>query len=203
MITETFEQGSVEWFAARCGKPSASGFDNIITAKGEPSKQRQKYLYTLAGERIIGQKEESYQNAAMKRGIELEPEARALYELITGTIVTQVGLCYLNEEKRFLASPDGLVSDSGLFEAKCPQLSTMVGYSLSPDKLVSEYYLQLMGQLLVTGREWVDIMAYYPAFSPVIVRVNADLVFLSQLEHRLKEFCIELDQIETKLRGKA
>lgn len=200
MIIETFEQGSIEWFAARVGIPTASNFDLIITNKGEPSKQRQKYLYTLAGERIIGQKEETYQNAAMQRGIAMEGEARTLYELISGVEVRQVGICYPDEKKCVAASPDGLINDDGLLEIKCPLLSTIVAY-LVEGKLVSDYWQQTQGQLYVTGREWVDLMAYYPAIKPLIIRIKRDEEFIACLDLALTKFCKELDETTEKLRG--
>ena len=200
MIIETFAQGSEEWKAARVGKPSASNFDCIITTRGDPSKQRKKYLYTLAGERIIGKKEEIYQNDAMTRGIQMESEARGLYDLILGTKTKQVGVCYQNEKRLIVASPDGLVGDLGLLEIKCPLLPTMVAYQIE-DNLVMDYWQQLQGQLLVTGREWVDIMAYYPAMNPIIKRVERDDKFLKALEIELSVFCQELEEITKKLKG--
>jgi hypothetical protein len=57
MVIETFEQYSDEWWAARVGIPTASCFGKIITPKTmQPSKQAEKYIYTLAGERIVGSK---------------------------------------------------------------------------------------------------------------------------------------------------
>jgi hypothetical protein len=200
MIILECTQGTPEWQSARVGIPTASNFDLIITQKGEPSKQRQKYLYTLAGERIIGAKEETYQNTAMQRGTLMEPEARALYELIRGVEVKQVGICYPDEKKLYAASPDGLVGDSGLVEIKCPMLATIVAYHIE-GKLVSEYFQQLQGQLLVTGREWVDIMGYYPAIKPIITRVYKDEKYLPMLAAALEQFCIELDITTEKLRG--
>lgn len=111
MIILDYEQGSDEWYAARVGIPSASVIDKIITTKGEVSRSGEKLMYQLAGERIIGRKEESYTNAAMERGIELEAEARALFSLTTGLDVDEVGLCYMDERKAFSCSPDGLIGD--------------------------------------------------------------------------------------------
>jgi YqaJ viral recombinase family. len=81
------DQQSPAWFAARAGVPSASCFDKVLTTTGKLSTQVEKYGFQLAGEKIIGTKEESYQNEAMKRGVELEPEARLCYELMTGNTV--------------------------------------------------------------------------------------------------------------------
>ena len=122
------DQRSDAWFSARCGIPTASNFDKIVDAKGNPSRQRQKYLFQLAGERITGKAEETYQNGAMLRGIEMEDEARKLYELMTGETVVKVGLCVEEGKAIFAASPDGMVGDDGAIEIKCPMMATHVSY---------------------------------------------------------------------------
>lgn len=192
-----FEQMSEEWFAARCGIPTASNFDKIITTKGEPSKQRQKYLYRLAGEAVSGKAEETYQNAAMLRGIEMEQEARSLYELSKDEDVQQVGFCLADDG--YGASPDGLVGDKGSLEIKCPTIAVHVEYLLA-NKLPTAYFQQVQGQLFVAEREWCDFVSYYPSIKPLIIRVNRDEVFIRKLETELKGFTEELKQIINKIK---
>lgn len=199
MITLDVAQGSPEWFAARCGIPTASNFDKIVTSKGEPSKSATKYIWQLAAERIIGKTEESYQNPAMLRGIEMESEAVALYEMIKCVDTTEVGICYLDETKSVAASPDRLVGKQGLLEIKCPLNYTHVGYLLDP-QLPTDYFQQAQGQLYVTGCWWLDFMSYYPGIKPLIVRVERDEKFISALESELKKFCSELDRVTEKIR---
>jgi len=191
-------QGSPEWFAAKCGVPSASNFDKLLTVKGEVSKQRVKYLYQLAGERITGISEESYQNGDMLRGKELEPEARKLYELIKSTKVQEVGFC-LDEKLGAGCSPDGLVRKNGLLEIKCPKLVIHVEYLLAYT-LPLDYFQQIQGQLLVTGREWVDFVSYFPGLRPLIIRVKREEKFLKILKTELKVFCKELKEIVKKIK---
>jgi len=192
-------QGTPEWFAARCGIPSASNFDKIITTTGKPSTQKQKYLYQLAGEKITSKAEETYQNAAMQRGIEMEAEARQLYALITGKEVTQVGLCMTEGKSIYAASPDGLVNENGALEIKCPLIATHVGYLLN-NILPTEYFIQTQGQLLVTDRKYVDFFSYYPGLKPLIVRVEPDKKFIKALQIELEIFTEELDKIVNKIK---
>lgn len=184
-------QLSPEWFAARCGVPSASNFDKIVTATGAPSKQAEKYLWRLAGERITGIAEETYQNAAMLRGIELEVEARKLYELTTGETVRQVGFCL--EDDGYGCSPDGLVGDEGMIQIKCPIMTTHVGYLLNGGP-VSDYFQQIQGELLVTGSKWSDLMCYYPGMKPSITRIERDEGFIKKLKVELENFIKELEE---------
>ena len=200
MITADVIQGSTEWFAARCGIPSASNFDKIITTAGTPSKQREKYMYQLAAERVTGKSEESFKSAAMERGIEMEAEARSLYELLRDTEIKQVGVCYPDEKKLCAASPDGLVGDDGLIEIKCPMSYASVGYLLDESALLKEYFQQVHGQLFVTGRKWTDLISYYPGLKPLIVRVNRDEKFIQALSNELELFVKQLDEITEKIK---
>ncbi|MES0334821.1 MAG: lambda exonuclease family protein [Candidatus Magnetobacterium sp. LHC-1] len=200
MIVDNIKQGSIEWQGYRVGIPTASNFDKIITTEGKPSKQRQKYMFTLAAERITGIKEETYQNGAMQRGIQLEEEARRMYELISGYSVDQVGICYQNEKKLYGCSPDGLVGNDGCLEIKCPTSAVHVSYLLE-GVIPTEYIQQTQGQLLVTGRKWVDFVSYSPGLRPLIVRAIPDTKFISLLREGLEKFCLELDEVTKKLRG--
>lgn len=198
MKIHDFEQYSDEWYAIRLGKPTASAFDKIVTTKGEPSKSRQKYLYRLAGEFVAGKAEETYQNAAMARGLELEAEARKLYEFKHNTEVQQVGFCE-SDGGTYGASPDGLVGEKGNIEIKCPIASTHVGYMLNPSLLLKEYFQQVHGQMFVAEREWTDLLSYYPSLRSVEIRVYRDEDFIEKLEKELKLFCFELKKIVDKI----
>ena len=199
MYTLDVEQLSEEWFAARCGIPTASNFDKIVTSKGAPSTQSKQYMYKLAGETIIGIKEESYQNAAMQRGIEIEPEARGLYELMNDVEVDLVGLCYPDEHRDFSCSPDGLVGEEGGLEIKCPLIHTHVEYLLN-GKLPKKYVQQVQGSMLISGRKWWDFMSYYPGLKPLVVRVERDEKFIAKLKSELDTFCNELKAVVQKLK---
>ena len=192
------EQSTEEWFAIKAGIPSASNFDKLLTVKGEPSKQRTKYMYTLAGEKITGKKEETYQNAAMTRGIEMEAEARNCYDMIKGYDVKQVGFC-MDDNRQYGCSPDGLVSEDGLVEIKCPLMATQVGYLLE-NKLPTDYFQQCQGQLFVTGRKWLDFVSYFPGLKPFITRVTPDKKFHAALKKELDLFVTELNEIAERIR---
>ena len=186
-------QGTPEWFEVRCGLPTCSNFDKIVTTKGLPSKQKEKYLWKVAGEAITRVPEETYQNFAMARGIELESEARIFYELTTGLTVEQVGFCTTDDGK-VGCSPDGLVGNEGMIEVKCPTIAVHVGYLLA-NSVPSDYFQQLQGQLYVTGRKWVDFMSYSVGLKPLIVRIYPDEEFQIRLKEELEKFCKELKEV--------
>jgi len=199
IIVDNIEQLSEQWFKLRAGNPGASSFDKIVTSKGAPSTQYKKYLYQLVGESILGDKIETYTNAAMQRGTELEPEARELFEMINDIEVKQVGLCFPNEERKYHASLDGLLDDSGL-EIKCPLIQTHIGYLLG-NKLPTEYIQQVQGSMLVTGFNSYWFMSYYPGIKPFIIKVERDEKFIEKLRVALDDFCMELVMLVKKLKG--
>jgi len=200
MIISPHAQGTDEWKAERVGIPTASEFDKIITTKGDSSKSRTKYMYQLAGERITGVREEGYKNGAMERGQLMEDEARQLYTLVTGNEVRTTGICFPDANKRYGASPDGLIADEACLELKCPSIAVHVEYLLN-NKLPTEYFCQVQGQLLVTGMKYCHFMSYFPGLNPLIIKVMPDEVFIKALKVELELFCRELAIVEEKLRG--
>jgi exodeoxyribonuclease (lambda-induced) len=190
-------QGSPEWHQARTGMPSASQFKNIVTCDGKTSKSRQKYLYQLAGERITGTREESYQNAAMSRGIELEPEARNLFLMLSGVEVEEVGMC-VHDSGLFSCSPDGLNSTLGL-EIKCPSMAVHVEYLLK-GRVPPEYYQQVHGSMLVTGFDSWYFMSYMPGMKPLIHLEKRNDEFCDALHAALIRFSNELEETINELR---
>lgn len=199
MITLDVEQQSAEWIIARLGIPTASCFDRIITTKGEPSKQAEKYLQQLACERVTGISEDSYKSAYMQRGNDVEAEARQFYELVTDSVVQKAGICYPDERKRYSCSPDGLVGEDGGIQIKCPSGAVHVGYLLA-NKLPTEYFTQIQGELLCTGRKWWDFISYYPGLKPLLIRVNRDESFIATLKSALEAFCKDLDEVIERIR---
>jgi hypothetical protein len=190
-------QCSPEWFEVRKGKPTSSEFSKILTSTGKISTQREKYMWKLAGEALGGIIEEGYQSFAMMRGKEKEQEAKSFYELIREPI-QEVGFC-ISDCGKYGASTDGLIGDKGIFELKCPEMATHIGYLLGEKEIPTEYYLQTQGELLVTGREYVEFLSYYPGLRPFIVREEPDEVFQRLLKDALDRFCSELNDLVRKL----
>ena len=164
LITLDCEQGSEEWLQARLGIPTATGFENIVTATGKKSSAQIKYMAELIEESIIGLQDESFKSRFMERGNQLEPLARSAYEFITGNAVTQVGGVNLDENKEVMVSPDGLIPElkKGL-EIKCPKMSTHIRYLLEGG-VPSEYIIQVQANLWVTGYDTWDFVSYCPEY---------------------------------------
>ena len=188
--------GSIEWLTDKLGKPSASNYDKILTPeKMEKSKTREPYLYDLCSERISGEVKEGFKSFDMLRGNEKEADAVTAYEFLKDVEIQKVGFC-LDDNIRYGASPDGLIGEDGGVEIKCPKLITHHGY-VKDNALPREYKLQVLGNLLVTKREWWDFMSYFPNIEPFYIRVYAEDYKddIAMLESELEKFCDDLDSL--------
>ena len=141
------EQGSDAWHEARRGVPTASRFADVLA--GGKQLMRGKYLRTLAGEIITGECAESYSNAHMERGHEMESDAVILYAFEHDV---QPMTCGFMRRGRAGASPDRLLGDDGLIEvkSKLPHLQIEV---LEANKLPPEHVAQVQGELWISGRD--------------------------------------------------
>ena len=156
MIILNFPQGSAEWLAARAGVTTASRFSDARAKlsraskngkAGDPAAAAIDYAWTIAMERIAGESlDQTFTTWQMKRGTELEPEARMAYEMKTGLLAGESGLL-LTDEHTFGYSSDGLVGDDGLIEIKCPANCQKIGTIWSsPESAVDEYIDQIQEQ---------------------------------------------------------
>lgn len=182
------EQRSESWLALRNGKITGTAFSDVMnfTAKGEPGAGRKNLITRLAVERITGQQSENYQNAAMKRGIELEPIARSAYEIHTGEFVEEVAFVQHPKYEFVGVSPDGLLDGNGMVEFKCPDSMHKHLSALLKAEHAQEYKWQLCGQLWVCERDWNDAVSYDPRFPEhlrlAIHRVKRDEKMIYELE---------------------
>lgn len=192
IIIRDVEQSTPAWSALRAGIPTASNFDRIVTpGKCEASKQQGTYMLELLAEWLSGRPAESYTNAWMERGLEVEQEARDYYTFATDTMPEQVGFIYSDERRLIGCSPDGLIGDDGMLEIKCPKPSTHLGYLLA-GQMPTDYRSQVYGSLLVSGRAWCDFVSYCPGLPGFVVRVRRDMGILLAMERVIERFVAEL-----------
>lgn len=201
------EQRSPEWFAARLGKVTGSRVADLMArTKSGYAASRHNYMAELICERLTGQREEKFVNAAMMRGTELEPKARAIYMLDTGEIVAETGLVLHAELADFGASPDGLVNHDGLLEIKCPNTWTHIE-TLKKHEPKREYLIQMQAQMACTGRAWCDFVSYDDRLPENLAyfqtRIERDDDFIAEMLGEIRGFLAELDQTINELRRMA
>ena len=192
------EQRTPEWFEARRGLLTASEFGAwLIKQTTATEKKAFENAISRCVSRTAGAFEPKvYENEAMTRGTELEPEAVAAFEKATGNLVKQVGFCR-SLKGLFGCSPDGLIlgKNEG-FEGKVPIGPTHVKYRRAGE-LPSEYIYQVHGCMAVTGADHWHFQSYQPGLASLRVCIDRDettekilkglLLFSDALEEALEE----------------
>lgn len=192
------EQGSLEWFQARAGIPTASEFHTVMASgrDGGDSKTRRTYLLKLAGEVLTEELQESYSNFHMERGKEMEDEARDLYSFVTNADPQRVG--FIRNGKAG-CSPDSLIGDNGGLEIKTKLPHLLIDIILK-DKFPAEHRAQCQGFLWVAEREWIDIGVYWPKLPIFIKREYRDEEYIAKLSAAVDQFNDELAEVVEKIR---
>ena len=190
------EQRTEEWFAARCGKVTASRVADIIAkTKTGASASRENYLAQLVCERMTGKLAESYSNSAMQWGTDTEPYARAAYEARMDLLVTEVGFIDHPWIPMSGASPDGLANE-GMVEIKCPNTATHIDTLLS-QTVPAKYITQMMWQMCSADRPWCDFVSFDPRLPErhqlFIKRINYDPEMVNLLENSVIQFLGDVD----------
>lgn len=192
------EQRSPDWFAARAGRLTGSrAADMLATIKSGEAAARRDYRMQLVCERLTGQpQEDGFVNAAMQRGIDMEPLAFAAYEAVTGNVAVRTG--FLSHDKNLAGcSLDGHVDAfKGIVELKCPKSATHLKY-LREGGVPKDYLPQLTHNAWITGCEWVDFLSYDDRFPPELqvfyVRVLAKDLDIPAYEAAALKFLAEVE----------
>lgn len=197
-------QDDAGWMLARAGKFTASRASDLMAkTKTGPSASRGNLIALLAVERLTGQCVETYQNAAMQRGIETEAEARDAYSFAKGVAVDEAGFIPCDQLPNTGCSPDGLVGDDGLVEIKCPASMAKHLDALRSGAHAVEYRWQLQHQLMVTGRAWVDATSYDPRFPEhlqlAVTRVYRDEAAITELNNEIHKADAEVTALVEEL----
>ena len=178
-----FTQRSQEWYDIRLGVLSASDAATIMAnGVGLETLCLKKAL-----EIITHISQDQYSNDDIERGIELEDEARSLYQIQTNRQVKTVG--FIKMSPLIGCSPDGLVDEDGLVEYKCRNnlnhFKRILGYPIE-----REHQAQMQMQLFITGRKWNDYVCYnrnFPLDKQLIIeRVYPDQKEIERIKAGLK-----------------
>lgn len=161
-------QGSPEWFQARSGVITASNVAETRRRlksganKGDFTTAAHNLAFQLAVERIKDGPvdQDQYETYSMRRGKELEEDARLLHEDRLGILIGQSGVV-LSDCGKFGYSTDGFIGDSGLAEYKCFLDMTKVReilFASSTDDVMD----QVQTGMWLTDRAWCDFALYFP-----------------------------------------
>ena len=194
----TCEQGSEEWFMARLGIPTASRFGTVMASGkgGAESKTRRKYMLQLAGEILTGEPMESYTNANMVRGQEMEEAARHLYAFQQDAELERVGFI---RRGGIGCSPDSLRDKVGMVEIKTTLPDLLIDIHLRGEH-PPEHKAQCQGNLWVAKREWIDIAIYWPKMPLYVQRIHRDDIFIDRMAREVEAFNQELAYVVQQMR---
>lgn len=199
MTIHEVEQKTEEWYALRRQHPLTASNAQAI---GNNGKGLETLVWTVLADKHSFADKEHFGNKDTERGNELEDQARDIYQLETGNIVTKVGFV-TNETISPVggASPDGLVGIDGLLEIKCFDDAKHFRYIIEGLKPESQYEWQMQMQMLITGRKWCDFVAYNPNYKQtlLIIRVYAEPEMQDKIKEGLRTGEKLIKEIETKL----
>jgi putative phage-type endonuclease len=207
MSNEELIQGSEEWHAVRLGKITASRLGDLMkkTKYGE-STYKTRLRMELAIERITNTSASSMvMNRAMHDGIEREPDARKLFEAVTGKEVALSGSHDHPDIVNTSASPDGLLrGENAILEIKCPTHTTHAK-NLMADGMDKRYLYQVQWQIACTESTHGYFASYHPDFPTELrlkwVRVDRDDEVIAQITDEVKKFDIEVEDLVTKIKN--
>lgn len=206
MDDRDLEQGTLAWKDARAGNVTASRISDVMTKPRKGNKEssvRANYRAQLICERLTDKSQENeYQSYDMRRGTELEPFARAEYELRHGVMVNKVGFVKHPTIKMAGCSPDGEIGIDGLLQIKCPKNAIHLDYLLTGIVPV-EYRSQMWFEMACTGRQWSDFVSYNSNLPDhlqlFVVRLKRDDGEIAIIEEEVLKFNAEIEEIIVNL----
>jgi predicted phage-related endonuclease len=157
---------------------------------------RRDYRTELVCERLTGVTQDHYVSPAMDRGNDMEPYARAAYEMAEGVMVEQVGLV-LHPTLDFAAcSPDGLVGTVGGLEIKNPNTATHLEWMLA-GVVPEQHKDQLQWCMACCEREWWEFFSMDDrlpqGLRTFIRRLERDDKRIAEMEYAAIEFNAEIE----------
>ena len=208
-IIKDIVQGSPEWMALRVGKIGGSRVADLLTeGRNGESLTRRKYKNELIRERLTGRKLDTYKTPAMQRGIDLEPMARAWYEVKYNTFVDQVAIVLHPTINGGQCSPDGIVeATNSLIEIKIPNPENHLDNILTGGKQLEQYYDQVMWQLAcMPEKEFCDLISFDPEMPDhlqgFVKRIYRDDEYIKNMEDKVTLFLQEIETIVNNLKEK-
>jgi len=207
-IIKGIEQGSPEWMALRIGKIGGSRVTDVLTEgrSGNESLTKRKYKNELIRERLTGRKLDTYKTPAMQRGIDLEPMARAWYEVKYNTFVDQVAIVLHPFIDGGQCSPDGIVeATNSLIEIKIPNPENHLDNLLTGGKQLEQYYDQVQWQLAcMPEKEFCDLVSYDPEMPDhlqgFVKRIYRDDEYINNMQNAVIAFLSEIETIVNNLK---
>jgi hypothetical protein len=209
LILDGMSEPEARVLAGYKAKPTSETIERALAGEviGDWSEASKTYAFRLAIERISGEalQDDKFETYAMRRGHELEPEARAAHEKL-GIMVRRAGFV-TSDCGRFGASVDGLIHPRSAAEYKCLVSPDVLRQVLLANDL-SEFTDQMQGGHWVCGTETFHYGLYCPALKAVgqeftLRIVPRDDAYILALARDLEAFDELVGNYEQQLRDGA
>ncbi|KAJ8309693.1 hypothetical protein KUTeg_011558 [Tegillarca granosa] len=193
------QHNNTDWYRYRGERITASQMHQVVLRKKKPTDALLKSLFSTS----------TFTCAATEYCITREKSAKAQYTIEKSTNNIHLHDCGLviNNEFPFLAAtPDAKVCDKnecGLLEIKCPYAARDMTIPQAIDNINNfvlcrengvvtinrnhAYYVQIQGQLLVTGAPWCDL-AVYTTKDFYMERISPNISFITNMLLKLALF---------------
>ena len=204
MLIDCEQRGS-DWLKMRCGSATGSRIADVMTKRkdGKISATRESYKRELVIERLTENTADHFVNSFMEWGESTEPLALAAYEIETGVEPKQIGLATHPTIKYFSASPDALLGEDGVLEAKCLKSENHLDILLSGE-IPADYHWQMYAEMACAERKWCDFVSFDPRLPRnlqlFIRRFYWDTAKIAEMELEVVKFLAETDEMITSLK---
>lgn len=186
------QSGSKVWVSERCKRITSSNFGRICKATDRTDLSKLASSYTTYHD---------ISSPAIQHGKKYEPVAIEKYEEMTRKTTSKCGLCIHKDFPYLAASPDALNEDGDLIEVKCPYTArndiitpeTVPYLHEKDDRLYlnknHDYYYQVQGQMLCTGKERCHFVVY-TFEDTVFIEIQRDDVFIKEMLGNINNFFV-------------
>lgn len=177
------KQGTQQWHAYRQSRRNASESAAVLGL----SPWMTPYQLWLAKTGRL----QTPATAAMQRGTDLEPLARAAYELQTGHIMEPLVI----EEGPYSASLDGMTLDGSLIlEIKCPfkGMRSELWEGVSQGQVPQQYVIQIQHQLMVAGADTAHLWVF-DGVQGILHTIERDEMCMQRIRDAWDQFMPYLD----------
>lgn len=211
-IPPEFIQGSKEWYAARCGKITASCFGKLASQgrSGGWSQGAITYMTQVVAERVTGRPQDEINSKYLDHGKKHEPTARQMYQwyMKQRMPLKQVGFIKHPTLDGCGGSPDCLVGEDGVLEIKCPYNIHVHLANIETGTTDRDYIWQMQGNLWITKRKWCDFVSFHPwvpeSLRFHVIRYVRDEDIIDEIDDRvtraLEQVAIRVKNIEKRIR---
>lgn len=188
------EQKTDEWLRMHLGRPTASGFDNLMTSSFEPRKGQmpKTYLMEKLAEKVQSLPPPGFSSFHTEQGAMLENDAFMAFSIASEkTLLKNCGFV-IGADGRCGCSPDGLIGEHSGLEIKCPTPKVHMGYLLD-GVLPDDYAPQVHGSIYVTGRSEWNFFSYCRRMKPFHLVVKRDEAIMAKIAACLAKFYADFD----------